>query len=229
MVTIDEAISIYQTHHSHYFLAGVNNVVCQWTKLKHLGLCDRVIDYIIYGSHQDRQVKKGYFKYKSDTLVPAEIELKKLPNILRTYTSFEDLHQEMYKRLLAIPKIGDLTIYDAALRLGFMLSPHVLPKKKVYVFAGAWEGLKNLQAYSARLGLGLFPTPINTPGIYDISLFTKAFGNLPSMFIEDFLCVFDNILSDLDNMEYDDLLDGIRFLGVRPSIDDCFAYNFNLK
>ena len=228
MVTLRQAIRSYMIHRSYAFLAGMNNVVYQWEKYRRKGLCDRVIDYIIYGYHQDRVVKKiGYFKYKEMTLTQAEKELRKSPSILHHYLDFEDIHKEFNMRLSKINGIGKLTIYDAALRFGFMQSPAVLPKKKVYVYAGAWKGLENLQRYSKRLGLSLFPVPIKKEGVYDISLFTTAFGKLPSMFIEDFLCVYEENLDKLDSINHEDLLKGMHFYGKYPAIKNCFTYNYD--
>lgn len=224
---LSEAVAIYKTYRAYAFLAGVNNVVCLYKEHK-WKFDDRVADYVIYGGHQDRVVKGKYFKYKRDTLEPAEKALLSPPNIIRPYNVFEDIYKEVKGRLRRIPNIGNLTYYDAALRLGFLLDDAVFPKDKVYVFQGAWKGLKGLQKYLKRIGYPL-KRKFTSAGIYDTSDFMPHFSGVESMFIEDFLCVFDKLLDHLDTCTKEDLLKSMEFHGTQKTIKNCFAYNYDIK
>lgn len=227
MASLTEAIEFYKTYRAYAFLAGVNNVVCLY-KEHEWKFDERVADYVIYGGHQNRVVNGKYFKYKHDTLEPAEKALLSPPDIIRPYSDFEDLYHEVKKRLRRIPNIGDLTYYDAALRLGFLLDDAIFPKDKVYVYAGAWIGLKGLQAYLSRIKMPL-KRNITSAGIYDTSDFMPHFGGMESMFIEDFLCVFDKLLDHLDICTKKDLLKTMEFHGTHKKIKDCFKYNYDIK
>ena len=148
-MTLPEAIEIYKKYRAYAFLAGVNNVVCLY-KEHNWKFDERVADYVIYGGHQNRYVKQhGYFNYKNDTLIPAEDSLVKAFPMLKTYTDFDDLHDEVKRHIYKIKGIKDLTVYDAALRIGFLLG--VFPEKNIYIVAGAWIGINNLKKELATL------------------------------------------------------------------------------
>ena len=222
-MTLPEAIEIYKRYRAYAFLAGVNNVVCLYKE--HAWKFDeRVADYVIYGGHQDRVVKKGYFKYKHETLEPAEKALLRAPAIIRPYRNFEKLYDEVRNRLAPIPGIDVLTYYDAALRIGFLLKKPIFPKKKVYVYAGAWKGLEELQKDKVKHLSHTF----SKADVYDISLFKSDFKGLESMFIEDFLCVFDKELGNLSTCKKDDLLKTMEFHGTHKRIKDCYLYNYDI-
>lgn len=221
MATLTDAIEIYKYHRSYAFLAGVNNVVCLYKQRKWV-FDKRVADYVIYGGHQNRVVKRvGYFNYKHNVLEPAENILMSSFPMLKTHTDFDALHANVMRLIGRIKGISNLTIYDAALRLGFIIG--VFPQKKVYVYSGAWIGLRGLQKDDPSL----FSPSISKEGVYDISLFRPAFGYLESMFIEDFLCVFDNELDHLSTCTREDLLKTIEFHGTHKKIKDCFLYNYD--
>ena len=222
-MTLPKAIEIYKTYRAYAFLAGVNNVVCLYKENK-WKFDERVADYVIYGSHQNRVVKGKYFKYKHDTLEPAEKALLSAPNIIRPYKDFEDLYKEVKVRLRGIPKIGVLSYYDAALRLGFLLDDPVFPHNNVYVYAGAWDGLKKLQNDKVKHLSHSF----TKADVYDYSLFPE-FNPLESMFIEDFLCVFHNELDHLSSCTKRDLLKTMEFHGTHKTIKDCFTFNYDIK
>lgn len=222
-MNLKDAIEIYKIYRSYAFLAGVNNVVCLYKENK-WKFDERVADYVIYGGHQNRVVKGKYFKYKHDTLEPAEKALLSAPKIIRPYTDFEELYDEVRNRLKRIKGIDVLTYYDAALRIGFLLEKPVFPQKMVYVFAGAWDGLKKLQKNQKHL----FTDSFKKPGIYDVSKLPSDFMDLDSMFIEDFLCVFHNELGHLITCTKEDLLKTMEFHGTHKKIRDCYLYNYDI-
>ena len=220
-MTLPEAIEIYKKYRVYAFLAGVNNVVCLY-KEHNWKFDEHVADYVIYGGHQNRYVKQhGYFSYKNDTLIPAEDALVKAFPMLKTYTGFDNLYDEVKRHIYKIKGIKDLTVYDAALRIGFLLG--VFPEKNVYIVAGAWTGIKNLKKEKEKE----FHT-ITKPGRFDISLFKTSFGSMDSMFIEDFLCVFHNELGRLSNCSKEDLLKSMEFHGTHKKIKDCYLYNYDI-
>lgn len=223
-MTLPEAIEIYKRYRAYAFLAGVNNVVCLY-KEHNWKFDERVVDYVIYGGHQNRVVKGKYFNYKHDTLEPAEKALLRAPTIIRLYRSFEKLYDEVRNRLASIPNIDVLTYYDAALRIGFLLEEPVFPKKKVYVYAGAWKGLENLQKDKVKHLSHSFLKA----DVYDISQFKSDFKGLESMFIEDFLCVFHNELGHLSNCSKEELLKSMEFHGTHKKIKDCYLYNYDIN
>ena len=220
---LSKAIEIYKTYRAYAFLAGVNNVVCLY-KDKKFVFDERVADYVIYGGHQDRVVKGKYFKYKHDTLEPAEKILVNSFPILKIQTDFDSLHAAVKKLIGGIKGISDLTIYDAALRLGFLIE--VFPQKKVYVYSGAWDGLKELQKDQKAL---FTSRPFTKPGVYNASSFPSDFKKLDSMFIEDFLCVFHKELGHLSTCTKEDLLKSMEFHGTQKTIKNCFTYNYDIK
>ena len=226
MATLSDAIEIYKYYRCHAFLVGVNNVVCLYKDRKFV-FDKRVADYVIYGSHQNRTVKRvGYFNYKRETLEPAEDSLCS-PDITKMiFSDFDDLFIEVKRRLKGIKNIRDLTYYDAALRIGFLMG--LFPKQYVYLYAGAWEGLKKLKKYDPTLFLSK-PDPFTKNGKHDISHFRSAFGSMESMFIEDFLCVFDRELGNLGACTKEDLLKRMEFHGTQKKIKDCFTYNYDIK
>jgi len=222
-MTLPEAIEIYKTYRAYAFLAGVNNVVCLYKEHK-WKFDDRVADYVIYGGHQDRVVKGKYFKYKRDTLEPAEKALLSPPNIIRPYRNFEKLYEEVSNRLNPIAYIDVLTYYDVALRIGFLLEKPIFPKKMVYVYAGAWKGLDALQKDKVKHLSHSFPKE----NVYDISLFKSDFKKLDSMYIEDFLCVFHKELDHLSSCTKEELLRSMKFHGTHKKIKDCYLYNYDI-
>ena len=224
-MNLKDAIEIYKIYRSYAFLAGVNNVVCLYKEHKWV-FDERVADYVIYGGHQNRYVKQhGYFNYKAETLIPAEKVLVSAFPKLKTCTDFDDLYDEVKRLIYKIKGISDLTVYDASLRIGFLLG--VFPKKNVYILAGAWTGMNNLkQEYQEKREEAKDFKQITKPGRYDISYFKNAFGDMESMFIEDFLCVFDNELAHLSTCTKEDLLKTMEFHGTHKQIKDCYLYNY---
>lgn len=106
---------------------------------------------------------------------------------------FEELYKIVEEN--RVPNIGDLTIYDIAVRIGYLQTPKVLPQKFVYIHAGAKEGVKALY----RCGL-IKTKPSAMMNLQDFEALAllknidKKQHQIPefatySMILENFLCV----------------------------------------
>ena len=88
--------------------------------------------------------------------------------------SFDDLYEKIKK--CQIKGIGELAVYDTAVRIGVKLS---LSPQKVYLHAGTLEGAKKLGIKGAKNGVAL-----------PKSDFPKEFRSLKCREIEDCLCIY---------------------------------------
>lgn len=122
--------------------------------------------------------------------------LERLKGIQERIASARDF-EELYKIIEEnrVPNIGDLTIYDIAVRLGYLQIPKVLPQEFVYIHAGAREGAKAL--YQRGL-IKTKPSAIMSLQDFEILMPLKNIDrrhhHIPefatySMIIENFLCV----------------------------------------
>ncbi len=104
--------------------------------------------------------------------------LRDLPK-LRNARTFEELHSFIASRIKPIPGIGELTIYDTALRIGAKL--HKEPKC-VYLHAGTRIGARKLVRDMNRefIGVEEFPRPLR---------------RLRPREIEDLLCIYKDHLN----------------------------------
>lgn len=100
------------------------------------------------------------------------------------YSIFELLYNQTNELIGAIHGIGPITIYDIALRLGYLRSPHLLPEKKIYLEGGA--------CIAAKEYLKNESIPTKFKHIMDIETFDKLLS-LPNYKIEDFLCVYSKV------------------------------------
>lgn len=114
--------------------------------------------------HQ-RRIKKDAIAAVSKVLLP-----KKLKSMI----SFEELHAYVSDTCRCINGIGELYIYDAALRIGVSMD---LKPELVYLHAGTKIGVRalGLSAKDSSLPVNAFPKPIQ---------------KLKPHEIEDFLCIF---------------------------------------
>ena len=94
------------------------------------------------------------------------------------FADFEHLYDTILMLIGSIKGIGPLTVYDTAKRIGHLLNPPIYPEMYVYLSSGALEGAKGL--------LGRNDLKFREP----ICIFAPYFGSLPSIFIEDILCVY---------------------------------------
>lgn len=94
------------------------------------------------------------------------------------FSDFEQLYDFVASVIGNIKGVGSLTVYDTAKRIGHLFETPIYPKQYVYLSAGAMEGAKTL--------LGTKSLKFREP----VEIFKPYFGTLPSIFIEDILCIF---------------------------------------
>jgi hypothetical protein len=100
-------------------------------------------------------------------------QLLRFKNAIGTAKGFEELFAIIDKVGQKLPRIGELTIYDTAHRIGSYLE---LEPTKVYLHTGTREGARNLG------------TKANRPYL-EVSDLPKEFGRLKPSEIEDCLCI----------------------------------------
>jgi|SRR5271157_2740365 len=115
---------------------------------------------------------------RDDTLREAEAKLQDAKEEIRTARDFDELHDIVQRETGGLPGIGDLAVYDFALRMGAFRRKE---PKRVYLHAGSAEG--------ARL-LG-FEGPTVDP-----EEFQEPIRRLKSAGIEDFLCRLATAVKD---------------------------------
>jgi len=127
---------------------------------------------------------KGGHQYciANASISQAVINLQNAGILTKKYADFEALYDDVRKIIGNISGIGDLTIYDTALRIGFIMFPIVLPQNYVYLARGAMRGAKKI--------LGTNKLKYREQA----SVFSPYFGNLSSHFVEDFLCIMEDFL-----------------------------------
>lgn len=207
MATLEDAIKVYRNNRMPNFLDGLNNVLKLYLQKRESFRSDILLTSIVFGEHQERLLHHKYIdpiKMKKDAISA----LRSLLPIPRP-NDFETLYDKVEESLKKVDGIKNLTYYDIALRIGFLYEEPLLPREKVYLAAGALEGIEEL-SNSADNG-GLFQVKEWKEGRYDISEFTGAFGDMESMYIEDFLCVFHDELENLSLCSIRDLQKGIRY------------------
>lgn len=95
------------------------------------------------------------------------------------YCDFEDLYADIVR--CHVQGIGDLTLYDTAIRIGHVMDPCIYPKQYVYLARGAKTGAGRLLGRKVN-----WREPID--------VFKPYFGDMSSIHIEDFLCVMKDLL-----------------------------------
>lgn len=93
---------------------------------------------------------------------------------LRACASFEELHNFLKNLIGAVVGIGELYVYDTALRLGAYLG---LSPTRVYMHAGTRSGAHALGLDASRQTIPL-------------EAFPSALQTLPANELEDFLCIY---------------------------------------
>lgn len=129
----------------------------------------------VQGMHQ-RRLKTVAVNKATEKLTNAGL-------LFKSYTNFEDLYNDVNNQIGGIPGIGSLTVYDTAIKLGCTMNPRVFPKDYVYLMAN-----KPYQAAVKYYGRTLLH-------VEPISTFVADFGEIPSMFIEDFFCVMNKYIT----------------------------------
>ena len=107
--------------------------------------------------------------------------------------------EELYDYVDSVFKSGGihhayLSIYDTAYRIGFNLTPQILPHKYVYLNAGAYNGAENLYGKSWLLKnddkkfVNREHTKYRSTRV-KTTMFKQKFGGLDSIGIESLLCI----------------------------------------
>lgn len=132
--------------------------------------------WLVKGSHQRRMTSK---------CVKKTLKALEDAHILKgSYKDFEELYAAIRKSIIPIRGIGDLAVYDIAMRMGRMLQIEVLPSAYVYVARGALQGAK------ALLGADVVKKSLDSGVRLPISLFDRLFQGITSEYIEAILCIY---------------------------------------
>lgn len=203
MVTIDDVIRAYYLHKSQGMMNELNNLHKKYSMQKNIN--QSLSKDLFEGVHQERLKYERKIHYAA-TFWETCYRLK--PTSLLTDTSiknFEDLYDEVDNLLLKKAKvrgIGRLTVYDIALRIGYIRQNQILPKDKIYLFAGANSGANQLFLSSPSF----FTIPTSTTrikeGRYDMTIFNSPLRDVPSFLLEDMFCVFHTLLGKMSKISY---------------------------
>lgn len=123
-------------------------------------------------SHQ-RRIPESVLRKVEKQLLAA------VPTIRRA-KSFDELHRIVETEILPIFGVGELMVYDTALRIGAKLG---LEPKEVFLHSGTRIGSRKLGLNGSRRSLPVteFPAPLQ---------------RLPAREIEDVLCIYKDILGN---------------------------------
>lgn len=139
---------------------------------------EHLLHGISSGKFQRSVVKGAHQRRLTNASVDSFLEnINKAISINSQYYYFEELIDDVKK--CVVKGIGDLTVYDTARRIGHVLPLAVYPQRYVYLARGAKIGAEKL--------LGR-PVSFREP----IDVFKPFFGDLPSICVEDILCIFHN-------------------------------------
>lgn len=116
------------------------------------------------------------------------------PEKVQWFNDFDELLESVRADIKGVYGIDDLTVYDTALRIGWNQNPRLVPQKYVYLHQGAMKGAVALQRVSRLLKRPYFTFEGKLEYKVEISYFRKDLRELGANFLEDFLCVFHDIL-----------------------------------
>ena len=125
--------------------------------------------------------------------VTITVTLEKADVLNGVYADFEELYDRIRGLIGSIRGVGDVTVYDITVRIGFVVG--VYPEKYVYIHGKLRESARKL------LGVNRLPA-IRVP----ITIFVDILINVTAIFIEDFLCA-----------KHDDLMAANFVLGKLPA------------
>lgn len=203
MATITEVINAYKFHHLPSMMNFLNNLH------KELGgkriINHQIAKHIIEGDHQERLIYETKIHYAAMYREVTK-RLKSSNLLINSYSNFEDLHTDVENLLLPIKGIGHLTVYDIAYRIGYLRKDQILPEKNIYLYAGALKGANKLYLADPSL-FSLRPSDLNSKGEikegpHKMSMFKSPLSIMPSLFLEDMLCVFDRIIGKYRALPY---------------------------
>ena len=125
----------------------------------------------------------------------------------RKYSSFEEVYDAVNKSIGSIRGIGKLAVYDVALRLGSTQEIH--PQDRIYLSSDAKKGFNNLLKKILKIGVdvaleNLIEVLLKKSAIVLTAELLKylwkyfpALKKLLPMYLEDFLCIFDDKLMNI--------------------------------
>ncbi len=122
----------------------------------------------VKGPHQRRM--------KSEVCLTAAKILEDSKILHLRFADFEELYCMVKNLLNGVNGIGDLTVYDVSKRIGHIIEHPVYPEQYVYSSRGAAIGASGLLGRKIAFRE---PTSVYAP-----------YFNVPSIFIEDILCIF---------------------------------------
>lgn len=203
MATISEVIKAYYLHQSLGMMHFLSNLYVDYSNQKKI--TQKMAKRILEGDHQERlkyEIKIPYasmFRIVSKSLMASKF-------LVKSYSDFEDLHKDVENTLLPIKGIGDLTVYDIAQRIGFIREDQILPHRIIYLNAGAHKGVNRLYKTDPSL-FSLRPCDIDKngeikSGPHLMTIFKPPLADMPSMFLEDMLCIFDSIIGKYKLLPY---------------------------
>ncbi|MDE6403458.1 MAG: hypothetical protein K2K86_06595, partial [Muribaculaceae bacterium] len=111
--------------------------------------------------------------------------------------SFEDFYEWVSDTIKTIHGIGDLSVYDTALRMGRHFAKDgkhypIEPQKYVYLHKGALWGAEALQRIS-RLGTDYINPDLRLDYRIAINEFCDDLQSLGANHLENFLCIYHNL------------------------------------
>ena len=130
MATIEDLIRAYYLHKSQGMMNFLNNLHRDYSNRSKF--TRKMVIRIIEGEHQRRLMYDTRWTY-AELVSNVQKELMKTKILTNSYSNFEDLYNEVKRKIQNIKGIGDLTIYDIALRIGYIRTNQILPKDKIYL------------------------------------------------------------------------------------------------
>ena len=207
MATIQDAIRAYWLHRSMGMLNELNNIF----KMHHhpTAINQTIAKHLFEGAHQAKMPYQTKYHY-AKTFTAMSKALCSSSLMTNKYADVDDLYSDVKKLLYPISGIGLLTVYDVALRIGFVRKEQILPQQKVYLSRGALYGANNLRNTMPKLFNKIPTHQLNrkgelTEGAYNITIFDPILQAMTSPFLEDFFCVYDSKLKKLSSLTYKQL------------------------
>lgn len=168
-------------------------------KLKYFCILERELDHY-KGISFDEAIKRAakveviankkhphQYRIKQTAIYNMSIALQKAhkEQVFFGIDSFEKLHEKVHATISDIHGVGELTVYDTAVRIGVCLG---LEPTQVYLHRGTKEGARYL-----------LPKIKNLKKI-DKAEFPQALWNLSEDMIESLLCIYKDQLEKLDSV-----------------------------
>lgn len=175
-------IKVGTTFHNYIYGYSIKAVKDLWAKLP----LTPPYSYVVPNGHQRRQFHATSKPYAPIASNPVNI------TTLSQCTNFEDIYEYVFNVFISAGSLAPLTIYDTAYRIGFNMTPQILPNKFVYLSAGALNGAECL--YGKKWVI------VNKDKVFSLkgknfirirtSAFKQIFPGLDSVGVENVLCDF---------------------------------------